>query len=156
MADDTTQNGTDKLATDELATYNGVDVSAASPRIKAARTKLGFGTDGVYDDITAAKPLPVTGDVDIAVLAAAAPTRVASSATVVTLKAANASRRSLSIYNESTAVLYVKFGSTATATDYTVQIAAGGYYEMPTPAYTGIVTGIWASANGAAQVTEGT
>lgn len=81
-------------------------------------------------------------------------TRVTSSATVVTLKAANTSRRGLYIFNESTSLVYIKFGSTATSTDYTVRVAAGGYFELPTPVYNGIVTGIWASANGAAQVTE--
>lgn len=82
-------------------------------------------------------------------------TRVASSASVVTLKTANSSRRSLKIFNESTAVLFIKDGAAASATDYSVQVAAGGYYEFPQPIYGGVVTGIWASANGAAQVTEG-
>lgn len=81
--------------------------------------------------------------------------RVASSATVVTIKAANSGRRTLSIFNESTSILYLKFGAAATITDYTVQIAAGAYYETPQPGYRGIVTGIWAAAQGAAQVTEG-
>lgn len=82
--------------------------------------------------------------------------RVASSATVVTLKAdSGQSRRSLQIFNESTAILYVKHGSAASLTDYTLQIAPSGYYEAPQPIYRGIVTGIWAAANGAAQVTEG-
>lgn len=82
-------------------------------------------------------------------------TRVASSATSVTLKALNSGRRTLAIYNESTAVLYVKFGTTASATDYTVQLASGGYYESPQPCFRGRVDGIWSAANGAAQVTEG-
>lgn len=81
-------------------------------------------------------------------------TRVASSATVVTIKAANSGRRMLSIFNESTAILYLKYGATATVTDYTVQIAASAYYELPIPTYRGVLTGLWAAANGAAQVTE--
>lgn len=81
--------------------------------------------------------------------------RVASSATVVTLAARNGGRRTLSIFNESTAILYLKYGSAASLTDYTVQVSAGAFYETPQPGYRGIVTGIWASANGFAQVTEG-
>lgn len=78
---------------------------------------------------------------------------VNSSATNVTLFAAgNANART--IYNDSTAVLYVKFGTTASTTDYTVQIASQGYYEFPQPVYCGEVDGIWASANGAARVTS--
>lgn len=88
-------------------------------------------------------------------LASNTPARVASSATVIDLVAANASRRALKIFNESTAVLYVKDGNACSITDYSVQVAAGGYYEWPLPIYTGKVTGLWASANGAAQITEG-
>lgn len=79
---------------------------------------------------------------------------VASSATSVTLQAANPKRRGWLVFNDSTAILYVKFGATASATSYVVQIAAGGYYEMPNPIYTGVIDGIWASANGNARVTE--
>ncbi len=112
-----------------------------------------------------ATPVPVSGPQTNAqaqadgiggAVTTAAPARIAASATVVTLMAANAARRSLSIYNEPAgAILYVKRGSAATLTDYEVQVPAGGYYEAPFPMYRGIVTGIWASASGAAMVTEG-
>jgi hypothetical protein len=79
---------------------------------------------------------------------------VASSATAVTLQAANASRQMWTVYNDSTAVLYLILSATTpTTSTYTVQIAAGGYYELPYR-YTGIIQGIWASANGNARVTE--
>lgn len=82
---------------------------------------------------------------------------VGSSASSVTLQAANLSRRSLTIFNASTQILYVKFGAVATSSDYKFYIAAGGYYEMPgDDIYTGVIDGIWASANGYAHVTEGT
>jgi len=87
--------------------------------------------------------------------AASSPVRVASSATSVTLRAANARREGLTIFNESTAVLYVKFGAVASLTDYSFQLGPGSYYETPaTPTYVGQVDGVWVSANGAAQVTE--
>lgn len=79
---------------------------------------------------------------------------VASSATNVTLFAANAGARARAVYNDSSAVLYLKFGATASATSYTVQLAAGAYYAFSAPCYTGQVDGIWASANGAARTTE--
>lgn len=79
---------------------------------------------------------------------------VASSATNVNLFAAASDINARTIYNDSTAVLYVKFGATATTTSYTVQLAAGAYYEFPQPVYAGQVDGIWASANGAARVTS--
>lgn len=78
---------------------------------------------------------------------------VASSATVVTLQALNTSRLGWSVFNDSTAVLYVKCGSAASATSYTVQVAAGGYWECPFW-YQGVITGLWASVNGNARVVE--
>lgn len=87
---------------------------------------------------------------------------VNSSASSVTLQAANAKRKGWCVHNDSTAILYVKFGATASATSYTVELAAGDFYELPTMlggksgsgVYTGVIDGIWASANGAARVTE--
>lgn len=79
---------------------------------------------------------------------------VASSASSVTLFAAAGNTSARTIWNDSTAVLYVKFGTTASTTSYTVQIAAGGYYEFPQPVFAGRVDGIWASANGNARVTS--
>ncbi len=78
---------------------------------------------------------------------------VASSASSVTLFAAAGSVKGRTIYNDSTAVLYVKVGVTASATSYTVQLAAGDYYEFPQPVYGGVVDGIWAAANGNARTT---
>ncbi len=79
---------------------------------------------------------------------------VASANTNTALFAAASATNARTIYNDSTAVLYVKFGATATTTSYTVQIAAGGYYEFPQPCYAGQVDGIWASANGNARLTS--
>lgn len=95
------------------------------------------------------------GDVDVTSLpkaAAAAVTSVNGSASSVTLKASNAARRGLIIVNDSSATLYVKYGATATSIDYTYQLQAGDVLREEL--YTGIVDGIWASATGAAKVTE--
>lgn len=87
---------------------------------------------------------------------------VASSASNVTLLSANPARKDAVFFNDSTSVLYLKFGATATASSYTVQIAAGGFYELPksytgsneVEIYRGIIDGIWASANGNCRITE--
>lgn len=81
-------------------------------------------------------------------------TSVASSATSVQLLAAVGSAHGRAVYNDSTAVLYLKYGATASASSYTVQVAAGAYYEFPQPVYCGEVDGIWASANGNARLTS--
>jgi hypothetical protein len=79
---------------------------------------------------------------------------VASSATSVTLIASNAARKGLIVYNDSSAILYLKYGATASTTSFTYQLAAGASWTMAVPMYTGVVDGIWASANGFARVTE--
>ena len=90
-------------------------------------------------------------------------TTVASSASSVTIIANNPRRRGLTITNTSTAILYLNLlGDTATATTaHSIQIPANGSYDLPlftangnTECYTGKITGIWASANGQANVTE--
>jgi hypothetical protein len=80
---------------------------------------------------------------------------VASSATSVTIVSANEARKGLIIVNDSTQILYIRFGSgAASTTDYTRQIAAsGGEYEVPY-GYQGQITGIWVLANGQARLTE--
>lgn len=82
-------------------------------------------------------------------------TSVAGNASSVSLLASNASRLGATFYNDSTAILYLKLGSTASTSSYTLQMAAGSYYELPTPhLYTGAIDGIWASANGNVRITE--
>lgn len=82
-------------------------------------------------------------------------TSVASTITTnTTILAANAARLGATIYNESTAVLFILLGAgTESATIYTLQMAAGAYYEVPF-GFTGIIKGHWASANGSARVME--
>ena len=80
-------------------------------------------------------------------------TNVASSATSVTVLAANTARLGATVMNDSSAVLYLKMGATASVTSYTVKIGAGGYYEVPF-GFSGILDGIWSSAAGSARVTE--
>lgn len=83
------------------------------------------------------------------------PANVASSATNVTLfAAATGFTNGRTVFNDSTAVLYLKFGVTASLTSYTVQVPGGGYFEFPLPTYGGQVDGLWASANGSARVTS--
>jgi len=96
----------------------------------------------------------VGASVKQAVSATSTLANVASSATNVTLRAANTARLGLLMYNDSTSSCYLKYGATASATSFTVFLGPGAYWEMPMPIYTGIVDGIWVSANGNMRVTE--
>jgi hypothetical protein len=81
-------------------------------------------------------------------------TNVASSASTTQLLASNSGRKMAIIFNDSTQILYVNFGNSASTSAYTVQIPSKGYFEFPVPVYTGVVNGIWTSANGNARITE--
>jgi epidermal growth factor receptor substrate 15 len=80
-------------------------------------------------------------------------TSVAGNASSVQLLAANASRRGATLFNDSTAVMYVKLGTTASATSFTVRLLANAYYEVPF-SYNGRIDGIWVSATGNCRLTE--
>lgn len=124
----------------------GVTAAGDDEEILSAAKRLLVDGSGVTQ--------PVSGTVGIARPSASSVAKVASSASSVTLKSANALRLGLSIFNDSAQALYVKFGTTASAADYTVKILAGGYFEALSPCYTGRVDGIWAGADGNAYVTE--
>jgi hypothetical protein len=84
----------------------------------------------------------------------AAQTSVASSTSDNTILASNANRLGASVYNESTSILYLLLASgTASNSNYSVQLASSSLYEAPF-SYTGVIKGIWATANGNARVTE--
>lgn len=79
---------------------------------------------------------------------------VASSGSDVTILASNANRLGAAVYNDSTQILYLLLANaTSSTTVYTVQMATLTYYEVPF-GYSGVIKGIWASANGSARVTE--
>jgi hypothetical protein len=70
--------------------------------------------------------------------------------------AADSTRIGATIFNESTAVCYVGYGTTAVSlTSYSVQVPAGGYLEVPSQFVQCAIRGYWAAANGAARVTVG-
>lgn len=80
---------------------------------------------------------------------------VSASATAVDIFTASTNAVEMrTVFNDSVAVLYLKKGTSASATDHFVQVPAGGYFEFPQPVYRGRVTGIWSSATGAARVSE--
>ena len=69
------------------------------------------------------------------------------------LLAANTSRIGATIFNDSNAILYVKFGTGASSTSFTIRVPANGYYEVPFR-YRGQINGYWSVAIGNARITE--
>ncbi len=78
---------------------------------------------------------------------------VASSATTVQILAANTSRVGAGLYNDSTAFAYVKLGTTASTTDFTILLGPGGYYEVPY-GYNGRIDALWSAAQGSMRCSE--
>jgi len=104
--------------------------------------------------------VPVTLASDQSVIAmrdapatAATVASVAAAVADTTLLAANASRMGAAVFNASTAILYLKLGTGASAASYTVRMTPNAYYEVPF-GYSGQINGYWAAANGAALVTQ--
>lgn len=141
MADNSTAPGTGE-------TFAFDDIGG----IKFGRSKIVHGADGTNDgDVSNANPLPVKH-----VSGTATRTQVADSASDGLILAANTARLGATIWNDSSAVLYLGLGTTTvTTTNYTAQLSEGAYYEVPF-GFTGEVRGIWATdpGDGGARVTE--
>lgn len=143
-------------------------VDASSGELRAMTTENLDGDTGAGSAPTTgfATLLPASGGpvwggtatnpiVTNAVAPTATVTSVADTASSTTLLALNLLRRQATIFNNSTEILYVKLGTTASLTDFTVRMIANAYYELPQPVYTGRIDGIWANnSSGAALVTE--
>ena len=85
-------------------------------------------------------------------------TSVAAAVADTVLAAANLNRGIVTVHNDSSSVLYLKLGTGASPTSFTVRMAPQGYYELPLGSgdrvYTGSINGYWSSASGSARVTE--
>lgn len=94
-------------------------------------------------------------------IATAVTSRVPATTTALALVSSFTNRRTLSIENDGSTALLIKYGSGPTATSRKVKILAGGYWEMPAGEYTGDVYGVWeapsggGSPTGGANITEG-
>jgi hypothetical protein len=132
--------GTAIMATDEIAA------------VHFERVKITQGADGANDgDVSSSNPLHTRESGSASAVLA----NVNDSAASVQLLAANAARRGALFFNDSAEVLYLKFGTTASATDFTLKLMAGQSWSLPAPLYTGRIDGIWdADSAGACRITE--
>lgn len=136
------------LSFNELADGSGEEFNASQetpfPVAGLSVTIANIGTVG-----TITNPVPILHP------ASSATASINDSDTVQTLIASRNARKGFYIWNNSTEILYVKFGAAATVDDWTIRLDPDTFYEAPMLAYTGIVTGIWANdALGNAKVTE--
>jgi len=61
-----------------------------------------------------------------------------------------------SVYNASTSACYVTYGTVASSTVFTNQVAANAFYAFPVPTYQGQISVIWVNsdASGTAHTTQ--
>jgi hypothetical protein len=79
---------------------------------------------------------------------------VAASITNTQLLAGNSIRLGATIYNDSSnSLLYIKLGTNASLSDFTIKLFPLGYYQIPY-SYTGEIDGIWSAATGNARIGE--
>lgn len=88
--------------------------------------------------------------------ATATETSVAQANLDTAILALNTGRKDASVFNDSTANLYLSYTAAASATVFHVKLAAGQYWSMmPGTLFTGAIRGFWDAAGaGAARVTE--
>lgn len=131
---------------------------SAFPATGTAAGVIDSGGNMAGLNLDASGNLKVSGSITASAPASstAALTNVASSASSVTLLAANALRLSFQMYNDSTSSVYVKFGATASASSYTKRLFPNEYWSTRDLGvnYTGRIDAIWDSANGNMRVTE--
>ena len=63
-------------------------------------------------------------------------------------------RQMVTIYNNSSFSMYIKYGANATAESFTLVINSGDYFEFQLPCYTGRIDAFWDGIDGNAMITE--
>jgi hypothetical protein len=120
--------------------------------------------DGTVTANAGTGPWPVTdngGSLTVDGTVTANPTRpatnavtsVATSTTSAQLLASNASRLGATVYNDSNQNLFVKLGTTASSTSFTIRMVSQSYYEVPF-GYTGRIDAVQSAGTGNARITE--
>ncbi len=125
-----------------------VDVVGALPAGTNAIGKLSANSGVDIGDVDVTSTVLPTGSGTSAV------TSVNDTASSTTLKASNAARKQIMITNTSSAVLYVKYGATASTSSFSLLL--NRYETLIEDHYNGIVDGIWATdpGDGVAMITE--
>lgn len=142
------------------ATLAGVLTTTA---FQARLNTLGQKTMANSTPVTLASdqaPLPST--ISITAATTATQSQVSASASAVQLLAANSSRKTASVFNNSTlANLHIGFVPGVTLTAFKYRLAPGGSLDIEMgpdgkATWQGVVYGIWSSASGAAAISEET
>lgn len=102
---------------------------------------------------TESDPIPMI--MDVAPRSVTPTVSVASSTSSVSIVSANSDRKGISVYNNSTAALFLSYATPATAANSFMQMQPGSMLMLDQQLMvSNAIYGIWTAANGTAQVTE--
>jgi hypothetical protein len=124
------------------------DFNNGATGAQTLRTVANLAVTGA--DVSNANPVPTEQKRP----ASATVSSIIASTTNQTVVAANPNRKGLILFRSGTGTAYIKFGATATSTDYTVQLTNNTVYELPNPIYTGIIDVIFSGTAGTLKITE--
>jgi hypothetical protein len=117
--------------------------------VKAANAATVAGDTSLVVALSPNSPTPM------ATSATSSLTNVTSAITSTTILAVNTARKGAIFFNDGAANLFLGFTASAvSATSYSVKLAAGAFFEVAPPIWTGQINGIWDVASGALRVTE--
>lgn len=153
-------------ATPSTQTINGTVTSTNNSVGADGSAFLGFDTQ-VGGRVVGAAPTYTPGNLNALTLdvggnlrvvtnkaGTSAVTSVAQATSNTVILASNTSRVFASVYNETGQKMYIKLGTTASVTSYTIQLMPNSYWEVPND-YTGEIDAVWqGSGSGNARVTE--
>jgi hypothetical protein len=155
---------------DELGNPVGVwfDGTVFRLQVQALFTDgYGNGPAAVTPPFTPATPaepalvVALSPNTDVTVYPVKSSTSTTSSVTATisnqNLLPANSNRLGATVYNDSSALIYIKLGAVASTTDYTIRMFPWAYFEVPY-GYTGQIDAIWSiaygSVSGSARIDE--
>ena len=129
-----------------ITNTNGLALETTLAAIKAQTDKLTFIVD----------ELKVTGSLSFTdgTVANQSFTTVSVTNVATLLKAANVNRKMLTLFNDSGAVVYIKFVNTVTTASFSFRLANNEYWEMPKPIWIGDIYAIRSAGAGNVHVTE--
>lgn len=131
-----------------------LDVSLDTGDIEIGAVEIKDGSSDQRATVNGSGELLVAATLAPTVITASTVTRVASATSSHLLVAANSARKALYFYNDGNAQQFIKFGTTASTTDFSVRLTSQSFFEVPLPLYLGQIDVISSSTNGAVQVTE--
>lgn len=138
---------------DSGGTYDQIQRTGTSQNVNVTNTIPISG--GLTDTQLRATAVPVSGTVTATPPASATAnhTNVSSATSATTVLASNPNRKGATVYQDGSGTGYLKLGSGASATSYTIEMVSKSYYEVPF-GYTGIITCLWTSTASTHRVVE--